>query len=117
MSGIGRVELTRSNDTLVAQLRGELDLSNVEEIRALIVAALGNDASGLVLDLSGTTYLDSTGVRMIFDLAQRLQSRRQRLCLVLDDDALTRRVIELTKLDEQVPLRPSVDEALAALSA
>lgn len=116
MSEIGRVELTTSHDTLIAHLRGELDLSNVEEIRALIVATLGNDACGLVLDLTHTTYLDSTGVRMIFDLAQRLQSRRQQLRLVVDDEALTRRVIALTKLDEQVPLDVSVDKALEAIS-
>jgi anti-anti-sigma factor len=96
-------------------VRGEIDLSNSEPVRAEIVDAVPAAARGLVLDLTETTYLDSTGVRLLFDLAERLQSRRQRLLLVVREAALVRRVLVLTKLDDAVPLHDDIDAALRAL--
>ena len=97
---------------LVVQLRGEIDLSNADDIRAEITTHLRRDATRVVIDLSETTYLDSSGVRLLFDLSQKLQARRQQLTLVVTDQALVRRVILLTKLDEAVPLHPTVESAL-----
>ena len=35
--------------TLVARIDGEIDLSNVDEIRALVVASVGHDVECLIL--------------------------------------------------------------------
>jgi anti-anti-sigma factor len=100
---------------VVARLVGEVDLSNVDEIRTQLVDAVSHDTETLILDLTPTRYLDSTGVRLLFELAERLQGRRQELRLVVDDDALVRRVVVLTQLDQRVPLDPTVEAALAAV--
>ena len=100
----------------VVHIRGEVDLSNATAVRAEILGALPHAAAGLVLDLAETTYLDSSGVRLLFDLAERLHSRRQRLALVVTEQALVRRVLVLTKLDDAVPLHLEIDAALAALT-
>jgi len=100
----------------VVRVRGEVDLSNADVVRADILNALPQAAAGLVLDLTETTYLDSSGVRLLFELAERLQARRQRLALVVTEAALVRRVIVLTKLDDAVPLHSGVDAALEALT-
>jgi anti-sigma B factor antagonist/stage II sporulation protein AA (anti-sigma F factor antagonist) len=99
----------------VVRIRGEIDLSNASIVRAEILDALSHTAAGIVLDLTETTYLDSSGVRLLFDLAERLQARRQRLALVVTEAALVRRVLVLTKLDDAVPLHEELDDALAAL--
>ena len=99
----------------IVHVRGEIDLSNAETIRSEIINAVPRDARGLVLDLTETTYLDSTGVRLLFELADRLQSRRQRLVLVVREAALVRRVLVLTKLDDAVPMHDELDDAIAAL--
>lgn len=114
MKPLAQVRIDDLDGVLVAHLVGEIDLSNVDEVRALVIARSSQEAGALVLDLTETTYLDSTGVRLLFELAERLQSRRQQLRLVVTDEALVRRVILLTKLDEQVPLDTSVDAAVAA---
>jgi anti-anti-sigma factor len=80
-----------------------------------MLATLPIDGPGMIVDLTQTTYLDSSGVRVLFELAERLEAERQRLALVLTEEALIRRVIVLTKLDDVVLLAPTVDEALAAL--
>jgi anti-anti-sigma factor len=100
----------------VVRIRGEVDLSNVESVQATIVEALSHAAPGIVLDLTETSYLDSSGIRLLFELAERLQARRQRLLLVVTEAALVRRMLVLTKLEDAVPLYGSVDDALTALT-
>jgi anti-sigma B factor antagonist len=114
---LAEVEVVADAVAPVVRVRGEIDLSNTATIRATLIEALPHAASGLVLDLSETTYLDSSGIRLLFDVAERLQARRQRLLLVLTEAALVRRVLVLTKLDDAVPLYASVDEALDSLSS
>ena len=46
-------------------------------------AALTNRSLALIVDLSGTTYLDSAGITLLFALDAELQERRQRLHLVV----------------------------------
>jgi anti-sigma B factor antagonist len=113
---LAEVEVVLTDVAPVVYVRGEVDLSNTASIRAQIVEAVPHGAPGLVLDLTGTVYLDSSGVRLLFDLAERLQSRRQRLALVVTEAALVRRVLVLTKLDDSVPLHDTVEAALAAVA-
>jgi anti-sigma B factor antagonist len=117
MNPLANITTEDHGHALVAHVDGEIDLSNVDEIRALVVAAVGHDVEHLILDLTRTTYLDSTGVRLLFELAERLQGRRQQLRLVVDDDALVRRVVILTQLDQRVPLDTTVQDALTAVQA
>jgi anti-sigma B factor antagonist len=112
---LAQVTLEPRGATVVAHIEGEVDLSNVDDVRTLLVDAVSHDTDCLVLDLSTTSYLDSTGVRLLFELAERMQGRRQQLRLVVDDEALVRRVIVLTQLDQRVPLDPSVDDAVDAV--
>jgi anti-anti-sigma factor len=114
---LARVDYEQQGRALVVRIEGEVDLSNAEQIRNEVSAALPHEGPGVVLDLTGTTYLDSSGIRLLFDLAQRLQDRRQQLALVVTDQALVRRVIILTRLDEAVPLRSSIPEAIDALTS
>lgn len=99
----------------VVHLRGEIDLSNSDAVRADLLDAVQHDGRGMILDLRETSYLDSSGVRLLFELAERLHARRQRLVLVVSEEALIRRVVVLTKLDDVVPLVPAVDDAITAL--
>jgi anti-anti-sigma factor len=114
---LASVELDRRGPILVASVRGEVDLSNVDDIRTVVVDAVSHETEHLILDLSKTDYLDSTGVRLLFELAERLQGRRQQLRLVASDATLVRRVIVLTQLDQRVPLDRTLTEAIAAVEA
>jgi anti-sigma B factor antagonist len=101
----------------VCELRGELDASNVDVAQSSLLECVGDDAPGLVIDLSDTTYLDSAGVRILFDLARRLRTRRQELRLVVPPEGVVRRVLVLTALADVVPLDDGVDDAVRALRA
>lgn len=115
MKALAAVECEQLGHVIIARVTGEVDLSNVEEVSVALTDAVAQNASSLLLDLTATTYLDSTGVRLVFELAERLHARRQELRLVVSDTAVVRRVLVLTHVGEQVPFHSSIDDALAAL--
>jgi anti-anti-sigma factor len=112
---MANVTIERRDLAPVVHVHGEVDFPNADEVRTQIATTLPIDGPGMIVDLTQTTYLDSSGVRVLFELAERLEACRQRLVLVVTEEALIRRVIVLTKLDDVVLLVPTVDEALTAL--
>lgn len=114
MTSLAEVQVQQTGSIVVTKLIGEVDLSNVEPVRSALLDPVGHETESVIIDLGDTRYLDSTGIRMLFDVAVRLHARRQRLRLVVSDETIVRRVLVLTKLDQSVPFDPSVDEALAA---
>jgi anti-anti-sigma factor len=103
------LEFEPLGDAVLAHLRGEVDLANARSVRDRLLEAVPNTATGLVLDLTATHHLDSSGVRVLFELAERLENRRQKLEIVIPDEAPVRRVLLLTEIDRVVPLFSSVD--------
>jgi anti-anti-sigma factor len=116
VKGLAAVTVTEQAGVPVVRLDGEVDLSNIDEVRHAVFAPAEAGHGCLVVDLTGTTYLDSTAVRLLFDLAVRMQARRRRLRLVVSDATIVRRVLVLTKLDESVPFDTTVAEAVAHCS-
>ena len=86
MSELSRLELS-GDDVVVARLSGEIDMSNANEVGDELSSAVPNTALGLVLDLTALTYLDSSGVHLVFDLAERLRRRQQQLRVVVPSGA------------------------------
>ena len=107
------LDIRTHDDVVVASLRGDVDLSNARAIGSLVSGAIPNDAAGVVLDLSATTYLDSSGVHLIFDLSERVGARQQRLALAIPDEARIMRVLDLVNARSVVPLAPDVESAIA----
>jgi anti-anti-sigma factor len=105
------------DDVVVARVTGEIDLSNARDLGDQLAAAMPNSALGLVIDLTAVTYLDSSGVHLAFDLAERLGRRQQQLRLVVPEGAPVRRVLRIVELDDSVPVVASVDEAVAQIRA
>ena len=116
MSELSEVEFS-GDDVVVARLRGEIDLSNARDVGDQLSAAIPNSALGLVIDLTATDYLDSSGVHLLFDLGERLGRRQQQLRVVVPEGAPIRRVLRIVELDESVPVMAAVDDALASIRA
>lgn len=108
MSALARVEATDLDGDRLVRVSGEIDLSNVGEVKAAIGRAVPSDASLVIVDLSETTYVDSAGIAMIFRLAERLRYSRQELRLVVPKDAPIRAVLELTNLPQVIPVQETI---------
>jgi anti-anti-sigma factor len=91
---LGDVQISLQDTVVVAELTGEVDLSNARAIEEAIVVATPNHATRVVIDLSRLDYLDSAGIQLVYQLREKLQVRGQELRLVVPDrsaaaDALT----------------------------
>jgi anti-anti-sigma factor len=100
---------------VMAAVEGEIDLSNTGSLKGELTAAVSNAARGLMIDLSALEFLDSSGVHMLYDLADRLATRQQRFAVVLAPDAPPRRAIELSGVEPAAWLYPDLAAALDAL--
>lgn len=109
-------ELTLSgDDVVIARLSGEIDLANAQQVGEGLVGGVPNTALGLVIDLTATSYLDSSGVHLVFDLAERLRRRQQQLRVVVPEGAPVRRVLRIVELDATVPVLATVEAAVAEI--
>jgi anti-anti-sigma factor len=99
----------------VVTLRGEVDIVQAHDLREVLMGAVRNEDLGLVVDLTGATYIDSVGVSLLFELAERLSERQLRLAVVVPDAGLVRRVTKIVDLESVAEVRPSVEEALGAM--
>jgi anti-anti-sigma factor len=116
-TGLVQVVGRQEGTVPVCEIRGELDASNVENVLDSVVSAVANEAPGMALDLTSTNYLDSAGVRILFELARRMRARRQELRIVVPQDGVVRRVLVLTALGDIVPLDDDVNDAVRNLQA
>jgi anti-anti-sigma factor len=106
---VGWVTVERMGRDSVIKIHGEIDISNADEVEKALDRSM-DSARRHVVDLTDTTYFDSTGIRILFSLATRLQSRRQELHIVVPENGLTRRVLELTGLAQVAPMHASLEE-------
>jgi anti-sigma B factor antagonist len=111
---LGNVEVRENEGVVVASVAGELDLSNSPATGDAIEAALPASARALVVDFSNLTFLDSSGVAMLFRLVRRLGDHRQQLHVVAPSGEAVGRVLEIVEFDRAAPVHPSLDAAMSA---
>ncbi|MGZ4168090.1 MAG: STAS domain-containing protein [Solirubrobacteraceae bacterium] len=113
-SDLARVDIQDHDGVHVAAITGEIDISNVDDVAHQLIA-LPNFAHGLVVDLRLVSYLDSTGISMLHDLAGRLRERSQQLIIVCPQGSPPRRVLELTGLITRTTVVDDLAPAVQAL--
>jgi anti-anti-sigma factor len=111
---LATVALHDDDGVTVAAISGEVDISNVGTVGE-ILDQLPNQALGLVVDLSATSYLDSSGISLLHNLATRLDQRAQRLAIVCGERSLPHRVLTLTGVPGRMPVLGAVPDALAVV--
>ena len=115
MTTLARLEEEWHGEVPVARLEGEVDASNVDEIAERLRSLLTNRSFAMVIDLSGTTYLDSAGINLLFALGEEMRARQQRLALVVREGSPIVRMMTLTGLDRAVAVHASVPDALGVV--
>lgn len=100
----------------VVAVAGEIDLFTAPELKAALSDALESGRTRIVVDLSNTTFLDSTALGVLIGAVKRLRSRDGVLTIV-NTDANIAKTFEITGLDQIFVIRGTRDEALEALDA
>ncbi len=102
----------------VLTLRGEHDLSTATDVSRRIESAL-ESASGLAIDLSETTFIDSAVLRVLITAQERAAERGAGFAIAVADSSGhgVHRLLALTGLDSKLATRPSREDAIAAAAA
>jgi anti-sigma B factor antagonist len=80
---------------------GELDLATVEGLQQVLLEI--DDGAEIVLDLSGLSFIDSTGLRLVLDLNERYGGEADRLRVIAGSPAVER-LLDIVGLRDQLPL-------------
>jgi len=97
----------------VLRCSGDEDLNTQGARRTALARALKARAD-LVVDFTELTFLDSSGVAMLFRLVRRLGDHRQQLHVVAPSGEAVGRVLEIVEFDRAAPVHPTLDVALEA---
>jgi len=113
-------EFTLTEDAIDAErhviaVRGEIDLFTAPELKQKLGEAIEAGRRQIVVDLTDTTFLDSTALGVLIGAVKRLRSDHGRLVLV-NVDANIAKTFEITGLDQIFTILPTRDEAIAALA-
>ena len=111
-----QIEQREGDDVVVARLTGELDIAGADSTGQRIAEAVPSSARGVVVDMSGLEFIDSSGVSMLFALARRVGSRRQELRVVAPAGRPVARVLEIVEFNRAAPIHPDVDSAVAEIA-
>jgi anti-anti-sigma factor len=95
---------------VVARPEGEIDMSNAGEMGDALKRQVANEALGLVIDLTGVSYLDSAAIQIIFELREGLRTRGQLIRIVVVPGSPAADALRVSG----VPAAIGIDETVAA---
>ena len=111
MSELASISLGRNRGVLLAEVSGEIDLSNADSLKEQITRSVTNEDHALILDFTKLSYTDSAGINLVFDLSSRLRERGQVIGIIVPVDSQPRRTFAIVGVEGQVPVFETAAEA------
>ena len=105
---------TQQDDVSVLAVAGELNRATIADFRQLAERSMEGAGCDFVVDLVDCTGVDSAGLETLLWLSRTCQERLGMLKLCSLSDAVEK-VLEITRLDQQLETCVTLDEAVAAL--
>src|SRR5918998_380158 len=97
--------------THIVSVSGEIDLFTAPEFKQRMSAPIDAGRSNIVVDLSGTTFIDSSSLGVLIGAHRRLKLRGGSLVVVCDNEAIVK-TFRITGLDGVFTLVRTLDDAL-----
>jgi anti-anti-sigma factor len=103
------------NGASVVAPTGRLDVAGAPALKDAIGQLVGsNGAPRVVIDMTGVSFVDSTGLGSVISALKQIRSSQGELRIASPNQQV-RVVLELTTLDRVFPYYATVEEALAGL--
>jgi len=106
-----------SDDLRRISLTGRLDIQGTEAIATSLSALVPGTAQRVIVDLSGITFLASIGIRALISAGKAQIQRGGRIALVVIDKSTVATTLEVTGVDELMPIFVDLAQAEAAILA
>ena len=105
-----------SDGQYVISLSGEVDLYTAPEFKQQLLDVIDQGAKEVIVDLTNTTFIDSTTLGVLVGGVKRLRTNEGQLSLVCSDRNITK-IFEITGLDRVFAIHPTLEAALGTGSA
>jgi anti-anti-sigma factor len=102
------------HDIALVRVEGEVDLANFEELGTALSSPPCSDSSGLLLDLRGVEFVDSSGLRVMLTCAQ---SFGERFAMLLTTGSAVDTLFEMVDVRERLNVSATEEEALERIRA
>jgi anti-sigma B factor antagonist len=102
-----------AGDVWVISLAGEVDLYTAPEFKQQLLDVIAEGASHVVVDLTDTTFIDSTTLGVLVGGVKRLRPKGGQLSIVCSDRNITK-IFEITGLNRVFSIHADRTEALAS---
>lgn len=97
--------------THVVSVTGEIDLFTAPEFKQRVAAPIDEGRTHVVVDLTQTTFIDSSSLGVLIGAHRRLRRLEGRLVIVCVNDAIVK-TFRITGLDGVFTIVERLDEAL-----
>jgi anti-anti-sigma factor len=98
----------------VVQIDGECVGESAESLRRACNERFATGVRDLILDVSETSLIDSTGLEVLLDLADASAEQRGR-CLLAAPEDLLRSILEITRISDRLEIHEGVEAAARIL--
>lgn len=102
----------RVGDSIVATVKGDVDLKTSPELRtALLLLIKDKIPARLILDLSSTSYMDSSAIAVLVEMLQKTRKAGGKVCLI-NLQPRVKGLLEIARLDTIFVIAANEAEAL-----
>lgn len=91
---------------------GEIDLATVNKLEDALAASMVNGDSDVAVDLTGVTFMDSTGLRALLAANQNLTGSGHRLALIVSGGPVDR-LLDISGVGQTLEIFQSLEAATA----
>ena len=102
---------TEQNGTSLLSLTGEVDVANAPDVKQAAVALSATGNTRFVVDLSGVTYMDSSGLGTLVGILKRLKESGGKMAIA-GASPQVRRLFDITGLNQVFALCDDVPSAM-----
>jgi anti-sigma B factor antagonist len=104
-------ETRDEGDVRVVVIQGEVDLLYADDMRTVLLEGIRSPACGVLVDMTGVTLIDSSGIASLLEALQTGRKRGKSLVLAGVGDHVMR-VFKLARLETVFVMADTVEEGL-----
>jgi anti-sigma B factor antagonist len=106
-----KVTMSEESAAPVLEARGEIDVASAPGFHASLFDLIGQEPDMVIVDMSGVTFIDSTGLGVLVAAEKQMRDGGHQLRLVVTQPQITR-LLELTGLDKVFTVLSNTDDAV-----
>ncbi|HWB89491.1 MAG TPA: STAS domain-containing protein [Acidimicrobiia bacterium] len=112
MKGLTLHEQPLSDGWMSLAVEGEIDLATVDELQKAINGIADNGGQHLVIDLTGSSFMDSTGLKALVMASRRFDEEGRSFAIAVSGGPVSR-LIDLSGVNTSIRIVDRAEDAVS----